>query len=140
MQHSQNVKQQIVAVDFSLNEIDRIVAELTNEFSKTGVEAKDEDILRMKDILPDRMSRIGQLSAKFQKVLEIMPLEYPNRITVVKRISTDYERLILQRDIYEQFILQQISERELSKEKKFKTSFLNIKLKECCDYSSVLDI
>ena len=87
-----------------------------------------------------RMLKLERLSAKFQRVLEVIPLDYPRRVEIVKEINLSYEKLIAQKDNYENFINREIETRELSKEKKFKTSFLNIKLQKFKDYSSELDI
>ena len=129
------------AAKFLINEVSRITKDLHNEFSKErNEEIQDEEISRRKEDLPSNLIKLDQLSTKFQRCLEIIPDEYEDKDTIISQITEEYENLVMEKEKYERFIEIEMKEREMSKEKTFQVSSLNIKIDKFKGYDSELDI
>ena len=108
------------ATEFLINEVSRITLELRTEFSKEKEESTSNDeIMRRKEDLPSNHLKLNQLSTEFQQCLETIPEDYENKDMVVNELIKDYEKLIKEKEYYEQFIQLQVEERELTKENSF---------------------
>ena len=129
------------AANFLINEVIRITKELNSEFSKdSGSEVSDEEISRRKENLSANMLKLDQLSTKFQRCLEIIPDDYSNKETIIINLTENYDALVKEKENYEEFIDKEIKDREISKEKTFQISSLNINLAKFKGYDSELDI
>ena len=129
------------AAKFLINEVTRLTKDLHNEFSKDrDGEIHDEEVTRRKEELPSNLLKLEQLSSKFQRCLEIIPDEYEEKDTIINQITENYENLVLEKERYENFIEVEMKEREMSKEKNFKASSLNINIEKFKGYDSELDI
>ena len=129
------------AAKFLITEVTRITNDLHSEFTKDrDGEIQDEEVLRRKEELPSNLLKLEQLSRKFQRCLEIIPDEYEDKDVIINQITENYENLVEEKDRYEKFIEIEIKEREMSKEKNFQASSLNIKLNKFKGYDSELDI
>ena len=129
------------SAEFLVNEVHRLTAELSTEFSKdVSGDVSDEEIMRRKDDLPSNLLKLNQLSTKFQDCLEKIPESYDNKNDVIKEMNEKYEHLIREKELYEKFVQFQIVERELAKEKSFQVSSLNIKLQKFKNYDTEMDI
>ena len=129
------------AAKFLINEVSRITKDLHSEFSKDrDGEIQDEEVSRRKEELPTNLIKLDQLSTKFQRCLEIIPDDYEEKDTIITQITENYENLVVEKERYEKFIEIEMKEREMSKEKTFQVSSLNIKMDKFKGYDSELDI
>ena len=129
------------AAMFLINEVTRITKELSTEFSKNKDDhVSDEEITQRKEDLPSNLLKLDQLSNKFQRCLEIIPDSYENRQDVIKFMTTNYNELVVEKESYERYISNEITKREIAKEKSFQVSTLNINLNKFKGYGSELDI
>ena len=129
------------AAKFLITEVTRLTKDLHSEFTKDrDGEIQDEEVSRRKEELPSNLLKLEQLSQKFQRCLEIIPDEYEDKDAIINQITDDYETLVEEKERYEKFIETEIKEREMSKEKNFQASSLNIKLSKFKGYDSELDI
>ena len=92
------------------------------------------------DNLSKERARVDALSRKYEKLLEIIPTTYKEKDNVLKLISLSYSSLMKNKKTYEKNLQLQYESRELSKQKAFKTSMLNIDLPKFKGYKSQLDI
>ena len=132
--------QKIRTTNFLLDEVKRMITELSLEFSKPREDVSDEEIIRRNKDLSENTNKAEKLSKKFQEFLQIVPDEYPNFDFVVEGTKASYNKLIKDKGTYERFVKLQMQEREILKEESFKTSSLNIKLSPFSGYNSDLDI
>ena len=132
--------QQTRTTNFILAEVERMINELTTEFSKSNVDVTDEELSRRNRELPDFLNRVDKLSKKFQQFLQTIPEGYQNFNVVVTGARIKYDNLIRLKDLYSTFVKNEVQEREVLKENSFKTSYLNIKLEPFSGYNSSLDI
>ena len=129
------------ATEFLINEVNRISNELLEEFEKRcDGQITDDEISRRKEDLPANLLKMEQLSAKFQKCLETIPDDYEDKDTYINLMSTQYNNLVQYKETYEKFIQNEIREREISKEKSFQMTSLNINLSKFGGYDSEMDI
>ena len=129
------------ATEFLMNEVQRLLAELHEEFTKEcDGEVTNEEITRRKDDLPANLLKMEQLSKKFQKYLETIPDDFHDEEENIDTLSIQYDDLIKHKESYEKFIQCEIHERELSKEKSFQVSSLNINLSKFNGFDSEIDI
>ena len=129
------------ATDFFINEVNLISNELSTEFEKEcDGQVTDDEISRRKEDLPANLLKMEQLSAKFQKCLETMPDDYEDKDAHINSMSAQYNELVQNKESYEKFIQNEIREREISKEKSFQITSLNIKLSKFSGYESEMDI
>ena len=129
------------AAEFLIGEVSRITTELLNEFEKEcNPDVIDEEILRRKDDLSTNILKLDQLSNKFQRCLEIIPEDLDDKEAVIDGLVKRYQDLIERKESYDAFITSEIKERELSKQKSFQVSSLNIKLSKFSGYDSDMDI
>ena len=103
-EEDKSYEKQMVAANFLINEVERLITELSNEFTKINQNAKDDEILRKKEALSENILKMERLSTKFQRTLEVIPFEYPRRAQVIKTINDNYNKLIIEKDIYENFV------------------------------------
>ena len=136
------IAQKIRTTNFLLDEIKRMITELTLEYSKSEVEEEvsDEEVIRRNRDMSENTTKADKLSTKFQQFLQTIPETYPNFNGVVEGTKKSYDQLIKEKGFYENFVKLQIQEREILKEKSFKTSYLNIQLSKFKGYHSDLDI
>ena len=129
------------AAEFLVSEVHRLLTELLNEFSKEcDGEVTNEEISRRKDDLPANLLKMEQLSQKFQKCLETIPDDFDNKEENINTLTILYDDLIKHKESYEKFIQSEIYEREISKEKSFQVSSLNINLSKFNGIDSEIDI
>ena len=129
------------AAEFLVSEVQRLSSELLDEFSKEcDGEVTNEEISRRKDDLPSNLLKMDQLSKKFQKCLETIPDDFDDKEEVISTLTLQYDELIAHKESYEKFIQSEIQEREISKEKTFQVSSLNINLSKFNGYDSEMDI
>ena len=129
------------ATDFLINEVNRISNELSEEFEKEcDGQVTDDEISRRKEDLPANLLKMEQLSAKFQKCLETIPDDYEDKDLHINSMSDQYNNLVQNKESYEKFVQNEIREREISKEKSFQITSLNIKLSKFKGYDSEMDI
>ena len=137
---NENLSQKKRASEFLITEILRLIAELRDEFRKDKVDVSDEEIFRRKDDLSSNLIKLDRLSNKFQHALEIIPDEYEEKDSVIMKMKSEYDKLLQEKQAYEEHLQGEIQERELMKERSFQTACLNIKLLKFKGYDSDLDI
>ena len=129
------------AAEFLISEVTRLSSELLYEFEKEcDSSVSDEEITRRKDDLSSNLLKLDQLSNKFQKCLQIIPEDFHNKEDAINGLVNKYQGLIKKKEKYEKFISSEIQERELSKQKTFQISSLNIKLSKFNGYDSNIDV
>ena len=129
------------SAEFLISEVTRLTDELQLEFCKeTDGEVSDEEILRRKEDLPSTLEKMNQLSSKFQQCLETIPEEYENKDEIISSLKENYEHLLTDKESYEKFVVTELREREIEKEKSFQATSINIKLSKFSGYDSDLDI
>ena len=138
-EHEAFIQKQATA-KFLIGEVTRMIQKLNTEFVKDNDSATDEDIESRKGQLAENTREADNLSNKFQKVLEILPESYPNRVTVVAEMTRNYDTVMKNKDIYKRTLEEEIKSRELEKEKTFSSSAINVQLKPFEGFVSELDI
>ena len=139
LRENEEVAKRTRSAKFLIDEVDRMLNELMKEFEKDN-DVSDEELMRRKDDLNKNLSDVEKLSNKFQKLLEVIPDTYTDCKRIVKSLTDRYNALIHALKLYENYLQEQIGERELLKEKSFQTSYLNIRIKRFKGYSSEIDV
>ena len=133
---SKNIQEK-EAVKFLITEINRLILELKNEFSKAD-DVDDEELLRRKEDYPENTLQLDRLSTKIQQAHQIMPSDYS--VKDVNDMMIEYKKLLDLKKSYDKNLEELIAERELLKEKAFQTSALDINLPKFQGYNSDMDI
>ena len=136
------ILQKTRTTDFLLDEVKRMITELTLEYSKSRDydEVSDEEVIRRNRDMAENANKADKLSMKFQQFLQTIPESYPEFNDVVAGTKKSYDKVIKEKGAYERFVKSQIQEREILKEDSFKTSYLDIDLSKFRGYHSDLDI
>ena len=108
--------------NFILDEIRRMITELSLEFSKSTdtQDVTDEELARRNKELPEYQSRVEKLSKKYQQFLETIPEGFPSFEDVVQGTRESYDELITAKSDYENFVKCEMDKREILKENSFK--------------------
>ena len=103
---------------FFIDEIDRTIDELSQEFTKSiePEDVSDEELSRRNNDLPGYQTRIEKLSKKHQQFLETIPEGFPDCQTVMQNVKHRYDKLITMKTEYETFIRVEVEAREILKE------------------------
>lgn len=137
--HFEITKQKIETTGFVINEIFRIINELSKDF-QVSKETSNDEIVKKESNLQLKLCQCENLAKKIQYLLDTVPPEYPDKESVLQTITEAYEKLIFQKKEYVENLKTEIQTRELSKEKLFSSSNLNIKLEKFRGYESKPDI
>ena len=124
------------ACQFQINEINQLVKELNEEFKIKPDEIEDEHLLQMKNEIKETNNKMDRLSLRIKDLLPLTQALDLEQEKAIRKLTADYQHVITQKNEYCTFIKEECSRRELSKEKSFKTSNLNIKLQKFRGYES----
>ena len=113
--------------------------ELNEEFKIKPDEIEDEHLLQIKNEIKETNNKMDRLLLRIKDLLPLTQAWDLEQEEAIRKITTDYQHLITQKNEYCTFI-KECSRRKLSKEKSFKTSNLNIKLQKFRGYESSADI
>ena len=137
----EDFKKNCETTNFLLLEVERMMDESDVVFSKCiDSELPDEVVSQLMENLPKERSRVDTWSRKYEKLLEIMPQTYEDRGKILNLLRLSYNNLMKSKKKYERNLLQEYEVRELSKQKAFKPSMLDINLEKYSGYQSSLDI
>ncbi len=138
--NGQMITKKTQTTDFLVKEINRSLTELNNEYAKTRVDVSDEELFRRNKELSENSSRMESLAKKHQQFLDTIPETYPNRGHIIHVTNVSYDEVVERKAVYEKFVKDEMTQRELLKQAVFKTSSLNITLSKFKGYESDLDV
>ena len=154
-EHSENIKlvndhQDMVKGDserkketsvFLLSDVERIMDLLLDETDVfANSEITDEEVWEVKKNLPTIQKQLDAMSEKYKELLEIIPNSVPQKKEKLDKLSTKHKKLLKAEKEFRIQLDSEIKKRELSKEKSFEASTLNIKLPMFSGYESSMDV
>ena len=132
------------SVRFLIVEVDRLSQELFKDIDLAKVSTdrsvlSDEELTELKKQLPTIQSRMNHFAAKFNELLKLVPDQDGDRKTLMEQFGKRYIDMGHGFSAYQERLQTEVNSREISKEKKFQTSSLNIILPKFKGYDSSLD-
>ena len=106
----------------------RSINELETEFQHNkDCKVNDDEIIRMKDELPDNLKKLDNISKVYHEILLFASCN-ADVVNSVDEIKYRYEKLITLKDDFTAMLRHETSSRELEKHKLFKEANLNIQV------------
>ena len=103
-------------------------------------EVSNDDLWQFKKTLPEIQKQMDSLSGKYKELLEVIPNNFPSKVTRLETLKKDYNKLISMHSKFTGNVSIEVKKRELDKEKQFQISSLDIHLPKFSGYDSELDI
>ena len=126
--------------NFLWTEVNRMLVDLTEHFTQDTANISNEEIVLLKDKLPESEVKLERCSNKLKELLKVVPDNYPNKERVTIDLTVRYNALLESKVTYTNALAKEIQDREIAKEQSFKISSLNIKLEKFKGYTSDSDI
>ncbi|XP_066912784.1 coiled-coil domain-containing protein 186-like [Clytia hemisphaerica] len=126
------------SIEFLVNNINRDLKELTEQFSKDTETATDEDISKWKKEIPHLSSKVDKVADNIKTLMQTRSSDASYE-TTLKNISEQFETLF---DLKKSFILDindELAARDIEKSRDFNRSRLNIKIEKFSGYDSKID-
>ena len=128
--------------EFLIADVGRVMdllLEETNLFSYQDY-VTDEEIWEVKKNLPTMKKQTDSMCDKYKELLEIVPDSIPDKDRKLEELSNKYKCLVKADQEFRRKLDAEIKERDLTKEKSFEASTLNIKLPPFTGYDSKIDV
>ncbi|XP_066918053.1 uncharacterized protein [Clytia hemisphaerica] len=126
------------SIEFLVNNINRDLKELTEQFSKDTETATDEDISKWKKEIPHLSSKVDKVADNIKTLMQTRSSDASYE-TTLKNVSEQFETLF---DLKKNFILDindELAARDIEKSRDFNRSRLNIKIEKFSGYDSKID-
>lgn len=131
---SQRERSIVFNIDFIIRELD----ELEEEFNKDSEKASDDDLFKWRSELQLQLTKFDKLADYYKDILQ-SPITDADRLVEIKNIGERYDKLCTIKRNFAKSLSNEISIRELDKDRTFNKSLLNIKLEKFGGYESKTD-
>ena len=129
--------------EFLISDVERMIDSLEGEFQSDVTdesEVSNDDLWQFKKDLPEMQKQMDSLSGKYKELLEVIPSTFPNKGARLEKLRKEHQKLIALHVKFASDVSNEAKSRELSKEKQFQISSLDIKLPKFSGYDSQLDV
>ena len=129
-----------LARDSIIDEIRRLVSELSEDINTDLVLSTDDDIRKRNKSKSDLFTKVNSLSSNYKEMLLLVSdgnTKYEPKVT---ELIDEYNTVMSTKQVYIKSLQTEVELREIDKEDLFNASSLNIKLPKFNGYSSPIDV
>ena len=137
MKHEEHIRKQ-QSTNFIIDHIYRELGELDEQLKKQPEDATDDELIKLRSDLPSLSRKFEKIAENYTSILK-SPIFNAERTPAINDIGKKFEKLSSYKKKYVKMLHDEISSREVDKDRQFNKSNLNIKLDKFTGYDSKID-
>ena len=137
MKHEEHIRKQ-QSTNFIIDHIYREPGELDEQFKKQPEDATDDKLIKLRSDLPSLSRKFEKIAENYTSILK-SPIFNAEHTPAINDIGKKFEKLSGYKKKYVKMLHDEISSREVDKDRQFNKSNLNIKLDKFTGYDSKID-